>query len=77
MDGGKVVEKDIWTTTDNYLCVVTGLGKTVKQACERAYTTLKEIHTPDMIFRDDIGEKLEGQLKTLHELGYATEFEYG
>lgn len=77
MDGDKVVEKDIWTTAADYLFVATGLGKTVTQACERAYTTLEEIHVPDMIYRDDIGEKLEDQLETLHNFGYATEFEYG
>lgn len=77
MSGSKVVEKDIWTTADDYLCVVTGMGKTVKKACERAYTTVKELHVPDMIYRDDVGEKLEKQLPKLHAHGYATEFEYG
>ena len=77
MEGEKVTEKDIWTSADSYLFVVTGLGKTVKKACERAYATLDEIHVPDMMYRDDIGERLEGQLKTLHDLGFATEFEYG
>jgi phosphoribosylamine--glycine ligase len=76
MSGNKVVDKDIWTTTDDYLCVVTGMGKTVKRACERAYATLKEIHVPDMIYRDDVGEKLQETLPKLHKLGFATEFEY-
>lgn len=77
MSGEKVVEKEIWTTADDYVCVVTGLGKTVKKATERAYTTLKELHIPDIIYRDDIGEKLKDTLPKLHKLGYATEFEYG
>ncbi len=76
MSGDKVVEKDIWTSADDYLCVVTGLGKTVKKACERAYSTIKEIHVPDMMYRDDIGERLAKQLPKLHEFGYATEFHY-
>jgi phosphoribosylamine--glycine ligase len=77
MEAQKVVEKDMWTTVDDYLMVVTGVGKNVRQATQRAYTTLKDIHVPDMLYRDDIGEKLEDQLKTLHPLGYATEFQYG
>lgn len=77
MDGSKVVEKEIWSTADDYVGVVTGLGKTVKKACERAYSTLKELHVPDMSYRDDIGEGLEESLPRLHKLGFATEFEYG
>jgi phosphoribosylamine--glycine ligase len=77
MKGDKVVEEEIWTTADDYLCVVTGMGKTVKRACERAYTTLKELHIPDMIYRDDIGEGLKASLPKLHKFGYAREFDYG
>lgn len=76
MEGEKVVEKDTWTTTGDYICVVTGLGKTVKKACERAYSTVDELHVPDLIYRDDVGEKLEKELAELHTHGFATEFEY-
>lgn len=76
MQGGKVMEKEIWSSTDDYLFVVTGMGKTVRRACDRAYATLRELHVPDMIYRDDIGEKLEKSLPELHKLGYAAEFEY-
>jgi phosphoribosylamine--glycine ligase len=76
MDGDKVVNRDIWTTTGDYLAVVTGMGKTVSRACERAYTTLKELHVPNLMYRDDVGEKLRESLPKLHALGYATEFEY-
>jgi phosphoribosylamine---glycine ligase len=74
MDGEKVVEKEIWSSADDYLCVVTGMGKTVKRACDRAYATVKELHVPDMMYRDDIGERLEKTLPELHDFGYATEF---
>jgi phosphoribosylamine--glycine ligase len=77
MNGNKVVDKDIWTTADDYLLIATGLGKTVKRACDRAYTTVKQIHVADMMYRDDIGERLEKQLPKLHALGYATEMDYG
>jgi len=76
MDGDKVVERDIWATAGDYLMVVTGTGKTVSQACERAYKTVKEISVPDMIYRDDIGEKLKDEIPELQKQGYATEFEY-
>lgn len=76
MDGEKVVEKDSWTTSDNYLAVVTGLGKTVEKACERAYATVKELHVPELIYRDDIGERLKDDLPKLQAFGYAAEFEY-
>lgn len=76
MEGDTLVERDIWTTTGDYLAVVTGMGKTVKKACERAYETLKEIHVPNLMYRDDIGEGLEKSLPELHKHGFATEFEY-
>lgn len=76
MNGEKVAEKDLWTTSDDYIAVVTGLGKTVEKACERAYATAKELHVPDLIYRDDIGEKLEKELPKLQAYGYAAEFEY-
>ena len=77
MEGEKIVDREIWTTTGDYLAVVTGLGKTVKQACERAYETVKQIHIPNMQYRNDIGEKLEKELPELQKHGYAEEFKYG
>lgn len=71
MDGDKVVDKDIWCTTGDYLMVVTGMGKTVKKACERAYKTIDDIHVPNLMYRDDIGEKLEQQIPELQKHGYA------
>jgi phosphoribosylamine-glycine ligase len=76
MEGDKVVEREIWATAGDYLAVVTGTGKTVKQACERAYDTVGEIDVPDLIYRDDIGEKLEEEIPTLQAFGYAQEFTY-
>lgn len=77
MDGENLTERPIWATTGDYIAVATGTGKTVKQACERAYAVVDEIHIPDMICRDDVGEKLEKELPELKKHGYATEFEYG
>lgn len=76
MEGDEIVEKPIWCTTGDYIAVVTGTGKTVKRACERVYQTVKEVHIPNMMYRDDIGEKLKIQIPKLQEHGYAMEFKY-
>jgi phosphoribosylamine--glycine ligase len=76
MKGEELVEQPTWTTAGDYLAVITGHGRTVHQACERAYSTIKDLHIPDMIYRDDIGEALEKKIATLHPLGYAMEFTY-
>lgn len=77
MDGDKVIEKEIWATAGDYLAVVTGTGKNVRQAADRAYATVKELSIPNMIYRDDLGEKLKESIPKLNKLGYATSFEYG
>lgn len=77
MEGTEVVERPIWCTTGDYLAVVTGLGNTVKKACERAYSTVKEIHVPNLMYRDDIGESLEESIPILQKHGYAEDIRYG
>ena len=76
MDGDKIIEKEMWATCGDYLAVVTGTGKTIKVACERAYATSRELDIPDMMFRDDVGEKLKAELPKLQAHGFATHFEY-
>lgn len=76
MDGLKLTNSPTWTSAGDYLAVVTGTGKTVKEACERAYKTIKEIHVPDIIYRDDIGEALEKKIPELQKHGFAKEFSY-
>jgi phosphoribosylamine-glycine ligase len=77
MNGDQVVEKTMWATCGDYVAVVTGTGSTVKKACKRAYKVIDEIEIPDMLYRDDIGEKLEEELPKLQAKGFATEFRYG
>lgn len=72
----KVEEAQTWSTAGDYVLVVTGMGRTVASAAERAYTTVKELQIADMIYRNDIGKKLQQQLPTLHAQGYAREFSY-
>ena len=76
MKGKEVVEKDTWTTTGDYLLVVTGMGKNVSQATTRAYDTVRELHIPNMIYRDDVGEKLEDEIPKLQAAGLASEWRY-
>lgn len=76
MDGEKIVEREIWATSGDYLAVVTGTGKTVRRACTRAYDTVHELHVPDLMYRDDIGERLEDDLPKLQQHGYCTEWVY-
>ena len=76
MNGEGIVERPMWATAGDYVAVATGMGGTVKQACKRAYDVISDIDIPDMIYRDDIGEKLEEELPKLHAHGYAKEFNY-
>jgi phosphoribosylamine--glycine ligase len=70
MEGEKVLEKEMWATTGEYLGVVTAMGPTVSIARKKAYSTVKEIQVPDMIVRDDIGENLEKDIPELQKHGY-------
>jgi phosphoribosylamine---glycine ligase len=76
MENDKIVERPVWSTAGDYVMVVTGYGKDVKQSAERAYKTVKQLHVSNMMVRDDVGELLEKQLPELHKHGYATHFEY-
>ena len=76
MVDGEIGENEIWATTGDYLMVVTGTGRTVKQAATRAYDTVHELSCPDLMYRDDIGEKLEDEIPKLQAHGIATEFTY-
>jgi phosphoribosylamine-glycine ligase len=76
-DENGIVERPSLVTAGDYVLVANGLGKTVKQACERAYKNVEKIEIPDCInVRDDIGRALEYQLPVLHGYGFATEFKY-
>lgn len=72
MKDGEVIDAPTYQTAGTYVCVATGLGRTVKRAQKRVYDTVKSIHFPNVIYRNDIGDRLEKELPALHKFGYAT-----
>lgn len=76
MDGDNIVKRSTWVSKGTWLAIVTGLGKDVKTARERAYKVEDEIKVSNKMVRDDIGKDSEKQLPELHEMGYATHFKF-
>ena len=76
MAGDGVIERPIWVTAGDYLAVVVGQGKTVKQAADRAFDIVGELHVPNMIVRKDVGYCAEDPLTELHKHGYAKEMRF-
>ena len=78
LDGKTVVEKEGFLTAGTYVMVVTGTGKTVEAARKKAYDVAWQIKWPsNIMFRTDIGCRLEEELPKLHKHGYAEGLEYG
>ena len=76
-DENGIVERPSLVTAGDYVLVANGVGKTVKQACERAYKNVKKIDIPDCInVRDDVGETLEWQVPQLQKYGYAENWKF-
>lgn len=71
MNDDAIVNRPTWNTAGDYVAVVTGFGRDVKQARERAYKTVGQLSLSNMIVRDDVGEAMESSLPKLHKLGYA------
>jgi len=76
MEDGKVVVAQTYQTTGEYVLCATALGKTVSRAREKVYGTLEKIRFPNMMFRQDIGEKLEEPIPALRRFGYARDLRY-
>ena len=56
--------------TSGVVLTVVGLGQTMKQAREQAYTRVRNILIPNMYYRDDIGERWAEDSDKLHNWGY-------
>ena len=77
MDGDKVKEGPHLVSAGDYLFVGTGTGKTVEEAKDKAYKVVKSVEIPNSVmYRTDIGCRLEEQLPKLQAMGYATGIDY-
>jgi phosphoribosylamine--glycine ligase len=75
--GGKVKEMKGPLTAGTYPLVVTGSGRTVRQAKKKAYEQAWAVKIPsNTMFRTDIGVRLQEQLPLLQEHGFAIGMDY-
>ena len=66
-----------WATAGQEPLVVTGTSDTVTGAKENATRTLKQLNIPgDVLWRNDIGDKLSKFIPELQKHGYASGFKY-
>jgi phosphoribosylamine--glycine ligase len=77
IDNGKVKMSDEWVSAGNYLITISATGKSVSDSCKNAYELVKKVKVPnDMMYRTDIGEKMEKTLPKLQKFGFAKGFKY-
>lgn len=76
MDGDKIAEGPVYETAGEYVLCMTGLGDTVKAARKAVYRSVEKVSFPDVMYRTDIGEKLEPCLPELHAFGYADQMRF-
>lgn len=70
-------QEDQIVTAGSYVMVCTGTGKTIKESSEAAYEAVDGINIPTgMMYRSDIGCRLEDQLKKLQKFGFAKGMKY-
>ena len=75
--GDKLIQRPGLVTAGDYVCVITGAGKTVEAASEDAYKNLDKIELPNSpMYRTDIGHRLAKQLPVLQELGFCNSWKY-
>jgi phosphoribosylamine--glycine ligase len=74
---GRLSRPTMTLTAGTYVAVVTGAGKTVSEAQDKAYEVAWGLKWPSNIaFRTDIGDRLKAELPKLHKLGYAQGMEF-
>ena len=73
MKGGKASEAEVFSTTGEYVACLTGSGETVRKARRAAYGVCDELHVPNALIRDDVGEEFIENLPELQSHGYAKE----
>ena len=74
---GRVERQPVVASAGSYVLVSTGTGDSVTEARDGAYRVLNRLTVPASPFwRNDIGNRLRGQLDRLHSLGYASGLRY-
>lgn len=64
-------------TSGSYIAVITGQGDTVEEAADAAYKRIDKIKIPsNVMYRTDVGERLEEELPILQKHGYAEGMKY-
>jgi len=78
VDGEVKLNQEQYVTAGDYICTVSGTGKTVKEATDATYKRIKrKIDIPNStMWRTDIGNRLEKQLPELHSMGYCKDIKY-
>ena len=71
MDGKEIVERPIFLTSGEYVMVATGTGRTIEKARKAVYGVVDQVKFPNMMYRQDIGEKVIKVADKLHRFGYA------
>lgn len=76
MKDNKVIDEEIYKTTGAYVLVATGLGKSIESARQQVYGAIDKIVLKDLMYRTDIGSKIEKVLPDLNKFGYATQTKF-
>jgi len=75
--GRMVEEVETFVTAGNYVLIGVGVGKTVNRARQEAYETMWALNIPsNRMFRTDIGERLEKDLRNLQRHGFCSDMRY-
>lgn len=59
--------------TSGVVLIVVGVGQTMKQAQQQAYSKIRNIMIPNMYYRTDIGDRWQDDSDKLHNWGYLRE----
>lgn len=71
-ENGKIKEKEMFVSAGDYILTVCGSGSTIDEARTKAYKNVKKVSMPNsMMYRTDIGCRLEEQLPKIQEHGFA------
>ena len=66
-----------WGTAGTYIVVCMGIGDTITQAKDAAYTVVKQVKLGnDPAYRTDIGDSCEDRLKQLHKFDYCNDWKF-